>query len=213
MLFLSLLFSASNSDALSAMLNHDGWTDMGSSEESYGTVSARHKPLDGLDCLEAQATTSLDADIMKAVILDIEGNSDWSSADLTLSEVLGAKNGRIDYVQVLDVPSPMSDRMWVLRANVKTDAHGWHFIWQRIEGEEYERVAEVRAANPDAVEISSNVGAWSLLPGEDGETVARFRSCNDVGGNIPKWAGEKAARALLPNNIKDLFVEAEKRGG
>ena len=85
--------------------------------------------------------------------------------------------------------------------------------WERIDGGDYPRVAEVRDAHPDAVEILTNVGGWSLLPADDGQTTARFRSCNSVGGNIPRWAGEKAARAMLPNNIADLFREAEKRGG
>lgn len=213
MMLFSLLFSVGNADALKAMLSDDGWDDLGASEEAFGTVSVRHKPLDGLDCLEARADTSLDVGVMKQVVLDIAGNKDWSSADLILSEVLGSGNGRIDYIQVLNVPAPLDDRLWVLRGQVQTDAEGWHFVWQRIDGGDYPRVAEVRDAHPDAVEILTNVGGWSLLPADDGQTTARFRSCNSVGGNIPRWAGEKAARAMLPNNIADLFREAEKRGG
>ncbi len=213
MLLLPLLWTITNDDALKAMLGDDGWLDVGTSEQSFGTVTSRHKPLDGLDCLEARATTSLSEEVMKEVILDIEGNLDWSSADLVVSEVLGRKNGAVDYVQVLDIPAPMSDRYWVLRGHVKTDAEGWHFIWQRIEGGDYPRVAELLTPYDDLVEIATNVGSWTLSPTDDGQTQARFRSCNDVGGNIPRWAGEKAARALLPNNITDLFDETAKRGG
>ena len=213
MVLLSLLFAVGNPEALNAMLQDDGWDRLGSRDEAFGTVSIRHKPLDGLDCLEARADTSLDAEVMKQVILDIAGNTDWSSADLLLSEVLGSQNGRIDYIQVLDIPAPLDDRLWVLQGQVQTNAEGWHFVWHRIDGGDYDRVSEVRQAHPDAVEILTNVGAWSLLPADDGQTTARFRSCNSVGGNIPRWAGEKAARAMLPNNITDLFRETEKRGG
>jgi len=211
MLFLPLLFSISNGDALKSMLIEDGWVDMGTSQRDFGTVHSRHKPLDGLDCLEAQATTSLPLKALKEVILDIEGNVNWSSADLLVSEVLSQGNGRIDYVQVLNVPAPFSDRLWVLSGQVTTNAAGWHFVWQRIPGEGYDRVTELHSEYPDAVEISSNVGSWSLLPIENGQHVARFRSCNDAGGNIPRWAGEQTARLMLPTNIVDLFREAEKR--
>jgi hypothetical protein len=41
----------------------------------------------------------------------------------------------------------------------------------------------------------------------------RFRSCTDVGGSIPTWAGEAAAKTMLPNNVEDLVREAVRRGG
>ena len=203
-----------NDEIAAAIAEESGWEDVGSSQEpGVGTVRARHLNVDGVDCLEASAVTSISEETLKEVILDIKGNIDWSSADLAESTVLTQKTSRIDYLQVLKLPTPFASRYWFLRGEVEESSAGWEFAWQRLDGpstypEAYAGL--IKRYGEDAVEITINVGSWALLPHEEG-TTARFRSCTNVGGSVPKWAGEKAARIMLPNNIVDLIVEAEKR--
>jgi hypothetical protein len=211
------LATPSNADIAEAIADDAGWEDVGSSDEpGVGAVTARHMNVDGVDCLEASAVTALPVDTLQEVILDIRGNIDWSSAELAESSVLSEKAGRIDYLQVLKLPAPFASRYWFLRGEVTSGAEGadsWSFAWQRLDGpssypEAY--AGMVKRYGEDMVEVGINVGSWALLPAEDG-TTARFRSCTNVGGSVPRWAGEKAARIMLPNNIVDLVVEAERR--
>lgn len=204
-----------NADIAEAIAEESGWEDVGTSKEAgIGEVRARHMNVDGVDCLEASAVTALPVETLQEVILDIRGNTEWSSAELAESSVLAEKTGRIDYLQVLKLPAPFAGRYWFLRGEVSAgEAGAWSFAWQRLDGvasypEAY--AGMIKRYGEDMVEVGVNVGSWALLPSEAG-TVARFRSCTNVGGSVPRWAGEKAARIMLPNNIVDLLVEAEKR--
>ncbi|MCB9765425.1 MAG: hypothetical protein H6739_36965 [Alphaproteobacteria bacterium] len=200
-----------------AVAEPDGWVDVGSdTRDGVGPIHARHKALDGVDCLEASTVTTQPPALLREIILDIPGNLQWSSADLKRSIVLDDRDGRIDYVQVLGMPPPFSDRYWFLRGQVVegTDGPGsWSFSWARIDGAALypAQSAALKDDFNDPVEITLNVGSWALLPHAEG-TVARFRSCSDAGGAVPRWAGEKAARMMLPNNVVDLVKEAERRG-
>ena len=199
-----------NETAREALDEDAGWEDVGTMERGAITVQGRHKVIEGVDCLEASAVTTHDVETMKGIVLDIRGNTDWSSAELTRSDVLKATATEIDYVQVLDVPAPLSDRYWFLHGEVEEGDDVWHFRWSHLEGADVYPEIYQEVATGDLVEVDVNVGSWALLPTEGG-TLARFRSCTNVGGSVPAWAGEKAARMMLPNNIEDLFREAEKR--
>lgn len=213
-MILALLgLSASAGELGAALEDPAGWEVMQDEQHpQWGRVIARHKTIEGVDCLEISGTTAIPAPAMKALILDIPGNLEWSSADLLASEVLRSDAAGFDYFQHLDVPAPFADRYWFLRGQVREGAEGpgsWAFHWERVDGSSAypERVAALLAAYPGAAEVGVNTGSWALIP-EGERTRARFRSCTDVGGNIPRWAGEKAARLLLPNNLRDLFQAA-----
>ncbi|MCB9742458.1 MAG: hypothetical protein H6740_07660 [Alphaproteobacteria bacterium] len=216
MMGLLLLLMMTPAEVERAAAAPSGWLDVGSdTREGVGPITARHKPLEGVDCLEASVVTAQDPALLKEIILDVAGNVDWSSADLLYSRELVRQPERIDYVQVLDLPLPLSDRYWFLRGVVSEGAEGpgsWAFSWRAIDAPTLypEALAKVQADYGEPVLVSLNVGSWALLP-VDGGTLARFRSCSDSGGSIPRWAGEKAARLMLPNNIVDLVKEAEKR--
>ena len=199
-----------NEAAKAALADETGWIDVGSTQESVGTVSARHKPIDGVDCLEASAVVTVPVDTLKEVVLDIPGNIEWSSADLLHSIVLKEEGTTLDYVQVIDIPSPFGDRYWFLHGTVTDTPEIWEFGWEWVDGAKEYPDAYAKYVSEELVEVDVNVGSWAFVEA-DGSTTARFRSCTNVGGSVPKWAGEKAARVLLPNNIVDLVIEGEKR--
>ena len=200
-------------EAQAAIRSDAGWEDVGtSSRGGFDNITGRHKALDGVDCLEASAPTDLPAPLLKTIILDIESNLQWSSADLTVSTVLSRQGPRQDYLQVLNLPAPFSDRYWFLRGTESESGGVWMFSWERIDALSVwpEAHAALVASRPEAVEVGINVGNWALIEGADGLT-ARFRSCTDVGGSVPRWAGERAARLMLPNNIVDLLSEGARQ--
>lgn len=201
-------------DARAAIQTDAGWVDVGSGDrDGIGPIRVRHLELSGVDCLEASTSTDLPVDIMRAVVLDIRGNTEWSSADLRSSVVLANAGGQIDYVQVAGVPTPFADRYWFLRGQVAEAGQRWTFAWERIDGQALypQQHAQTLAANKGAVEVDVNVGSWSFAPVDAGQTEVRFRSCTNIGGSVPRWVGERAARMMLPNNIVDLIKETRRR--
>ena len=200
-----------NEEASKAIRSDSGWTDMGAVSRGGLDISVRHRKLGEVDCLEASTVSDLPVETMKAVVLDIRANPEWSSADVKSSKVLSEAGGKIDYVQVLGMPRPFSDRYWFLRGQVE-QGNGWSFAWSPLDGATTyaSEHSSLLAQNPDAVEITVNVGSWSFVPADGGHLV-RFRSCTNAGGSVPQWAGERAARAMLPNNIVDLVAATKKR--
>ncbi len=196
-----------------AMQLDANWEDVGRKDTEVGPVRLRHLVLEGVDCLEGSAVTSQPADKLLAIAVDVARNQAWTSADMTLSEVLSEDASRVHYLQVLNNPPPISDRYWYLEGRVVPEGTGQAFRWDRLDGASvYPSRHRTLASNHDgAVEVAFNLGSWAFLPGPGGETVARFRTCSDAGGRIPKWAGEAAAKAMLPNNLVDLITYAEGR--
>ncbi len=210
MLLLIALSHASPPPAtVRAAMQHDSnWSDEGTKDTDVGPVRIRHLNLAGVDCLEGSATTRVPADALLAVAVDVANNPAWTSADLVLSEALSQDSNRVHYLQVLNNPPPISDRYWYLEGRVVPEDGGQAFRWDRLDGaERYPQRHEKLAANHDgAVEVAFNLGSWAFLPLPDGQTLARFRTCSDAGGRIPRWAGEAAAKAMLPNNLVDLIT-------
>lgn len=209
----SVSWSGGSTTAAAAIQSEHGWEDVGTFDRGgIDNIVGRHKALDGLDCLEASASTTLPAALLKELITDIPSNLQWSSADLVASVVLDHHDGGLDYYQVLNLPLPLADRFWFLRGTVSESGPVWLFSWERIDADEAwaaER-SSLLVEYPGAIEIGVNVGSWALIEAPF-ERVVRFRSCTDVGGSVPRWAGEKAARLMLPNNIVDLLQEGQRR--
>lgn len=207
-----LAWAGPNDDARAVVHSDAGWTDLGSvSRGGVEAISLRQQSSNGVDCLEASTVTTLPVETMKAIVLDIRSNPQWSSADLVSSDVLSESNGRIDYVQVLGMPRPFSPRYWFLRGQVSTGST-WTFAWERLDGGQHypDALAAIQQNHTDAVEVTVNVGSWAFQS-VSGGTLMRFRSCTNAGGAVPRWAGERAAQAMLPNNIVDLVNATKQR--
>ena len=199
--------------ATAALQSESGWEDVGTFRRGgIDNIAGRHKALAGMDCVEARASTAQPAAVLQEIITDIPGNLQWSSADLLASVVLAHGADGMDYYQVLNLPPPLADRFWFLRGTVSQSGEAWQFTWTRISAQDTWPAAHdaLLTAHPGAVELAVNVGSWVITEAPP-ERIVRFRSCTDVGGSVPRWAGEKAARLMLPNNIVDLLQEAQRR--
>lgn len=193
-----------------AMQLETNWEDMGTRSTEVGPVRLRHLMLEGVDCLEGSATTGLSPEALMKVATNVEDNLAWTSSDMTLSEALHRDGQRVQYLQVLNNPPPISDRYWYLEGHVQTEGGVHAFAWDKLDGATAfpERHRTLLAEHSGAVEVAYNLGSWAFLPQPDGRTLARFRSCTDAGGRVPRWAGEAAAKALTPNNLVDLITYA-----
>jgi hypothetical protein len=189
-----------------------GWSDVGRKTiDGVGEIVIRHKVIQGQDCLEGAGTApAVDADRLLAVAGDIPAQPSWSTWDLKRSVRLSAGASGFDYYQVLDNPFPVNDRYWFLHGDVVRRGEDRVFAWEALDPTKYpDARAQVLRDFPDAVETRLNVGDWTFTPTPGGARV-RYRICTDVGGSIPTWAGEFAARTTLPTNIADIVKASRK---
>jgi hypothetical protein len=191
-----------------------GWAAVGSrTADGVGDVALRHKRIGEVDCLEGQSQADVPAATLLAVASDVPAATQWSSWDVTMSEVLGRSGSATDYFQVLDNPSPVADRYWFLRgwAETKGAVHVWR--WEHIDPTTYPAaLARVLVSSSGALGTTVNVGEW-MFTEQSGSTEVRYRLCTDVGGSIPRWVGEYAATRTLPTNVADLVKEGRRRSG
>jgi hypothetical protein len=61
------------------------------------------------------------------------------------------------------------------------------------------------------VRIPHNEGVWHALKGPDGATIVHFRAYIDPGGWIPKWLADLGNRTAVPDEIKAVLKESERR--
>ncbi len=189
-----------------------GWAEVGrKSVEGAGEIVIRHKKILGQDCLEGSTDADADADLLLSAAADIPHQPSWSSWDVKDSVKLSSGSAGFDYYQVLDNPFPINDRYWFVRSSIRRAGEDRVFAWEALDPAAYpEQRAHVLALYPDAVETRINVGDWTFTP-RGGTTHVRYRICTDVGGNVPGWAGEFAARTTLPTNVADIIKEVRRR--
>lgn len=209
-----LAFATDYKPYWSALDDGSGWESLGTKQtDELGAVSIRHKVIQGQDCLEGSGDTTASATTLLSFAADIPRQPTWSTASVTTSANLTSPGDSFDYYQVLDLPRPLSDRYWFLHATIQRSASALVFRWEALDpAERYPEVqAAILAKEPAAVQTKINVGDWTFTT-KAGGTHIRYRICTDVGGAIPGWAGEYAARSTLPNNLADIVRAALKHG-
>ena len=163
------------------------------------------------------ATTPVSSSTLIAVATDVPSAVRWSTAGLTKSELLGKSGNNIDYWQYLDVPgwTMSADRFWFVRSSVNTDpADAWE-KWDMLDagGSYAAKYAEVKAAYPDAIEPTVNIGEWRFKPDGAGATAVQYLVCTNPGGSIPASIQSAAEQRTLPDTVADLIREGRKRAG
>lgn len=214
LLWISMAMAMDYAPWRTALADEAGWEVVGTKNVAeVGDVLIRHKVIQGHDCLEGSTSATLPADALLAAASDIPTQPAWSSWAVKASVKLSGGGTGFDYYQLLDNPFPINDRYWFVRATVVSSGPDRRFQWEAIDPAKYpEALASVLAAYPDAVMTGVNVGDWTFTPAGS-STKIRYRICTDVGGKIPDWAGEYAARTTLPTNLADLVKEVRRRLG
>ena len=203
-------FAASTADLQAALASPSGWAAVTTTtERGVGPITVRHKPAGGMDCLEGAVDAAAPLERLLSTARDIDGSAKWSSFKLPYSKAL-TRGGSFDYLQVLDNPSPVDDRYWLLRGTATQAADSARFTWVDIpEDAQPAAIAEVRSRYPSAVPSGRNVGGWIFERTSTGTRV-RYQICSEAGGNIPAWVGKLAAQKALPTTMADLVLQASR---
>ncbi|MFZ5480009.1 MAG: hypothetical protein ACOZNI_24805 [Myxococcota bacterium] len=205
---------AADPDALRRGLEDPaGWAEIDRKQvDDVGEIVVRHKEVLGESCLEGSTTVALDADALLAAATAVEDQPRWSSWKLPAAKKLAGTATAFDYYQLLDNPAPIADRYWFVHARVGVEGSDRVFRWDQLDAAaKYPaEAAALQARFPEAVPTRTNLGDWTFTPSPAGTRV-RYRICTDAGGNVPRWAGEIAARNTLPGNVADIVREVRRR--
>jgi hypothetical protein len=153
-------------------------------------------------------------DLDVVVLADVEGARSWSSAGISEAKLLSKSVNKLEYYQYLDVPSwtMSSDRFWFLQSTLESGAERAALRWSPLVngGAHAAYYAEVKAAHPDAIEPTANVGSWVFERQSDGTHVT-YSVCTLPGGSIPTMVQNAATRKTLPDTVGDAVRAARKR--
>jgi hypothetical protein len=96
-------------------------------------------------------------------------------------------DGSVVSFQRLDLPVPIGDRFYRIRARAAVEGSGrgrvWRTRWSYI---------------PGSGNVADHHGSWSLVELSPGRTLATCRLYTDPGGAVPAWAMDRATRKSLP---------------
>jgi hypothetical protein len=198
-----------------AQMDSASWSQVTTaSHADAGTVTIWSASVGGIDCFRGTAVTEVGPDKLLSVVADVEGARTWSSAGISEAKLLSKSGNKLEYYQYLDVPSwtMSSDRFWFLQSTLESGAERAALQWSPLVngGAHAAYYAEVKAAHPDAVEPSANVGSWVFERRSDGTHVT-YSVCTLPGGSIPTMVQNAATRKTLPDTVGDAVRAARKR--
>jgi len=196
------------------LLDETGWEDIDTeTQRGVGSIAISHKVIGGIDCLTGKAHTDVPTQALIEVATDIANTPAWSSWDVPTSTLLSESNQTLRYYQLLDNPFPVRDRYWFLEGTTLSDPNTGvvEFRWNHIDPALYPAEhAEVLSRYDKAILTTTNIGRWLFTPSHEGVSVT-YQLCTDIGGAIPQWAREFAAKKSLPTNIGDLVRAGRQR--
>lgn len=185
------------------------------SHADAGEITISRATVDGVECYRGSAKTDVTPSKLLAVVADIEGAKQWSSAGITEAKLLAKTGNELAYYQYLDVPgwTMSADRYWFLTSTVSDSAERASLRWSRLpeDGGAFADVYQkFKADHPDAVEPPVNIGSWQFTSSA-GTVAIEYAICTQPGGSIPQAIQNAATRKTLPNTVGDVVREARRR--
>lgn len=124
---------------------------------------------------------------------------------------------------LLDVPSPFTDRQWVVRSwnnhalATSTGGTHWEHPWRRVPSDMAQLKARAAAGDigpvtPEmvdkAIEVPANRGAFMAISLPSGQSLFGYHATFQVGGGIPDWAVTQWALSGLEKAFRDYEKRA-----
>ena len=193
-----------------------GWT----VERTDDRVQISRKTMPDTGLIAWQGSTVLDPGLTAEQFLDVLTDTRFHatmSEDMVASVPVRSEQGATLYYQVLDLPTPLSDRYWVAYARTTPDhpVAGTYFRqWSTAAPDRAKDVrSDLSARYPRAVEVTHTHGQWVVEPQPDGSLKVTIRSVIDPAGNIPaRLAGGISGRGMA-ENIRRMERAARARHG
>ena len=193
------------------LYDSSGWSHSHTVDTDVGNIYVYKKEVGSLPCFQGKVATKIEPKILIEIAADAESAIEWSSADLTEAKELSRTKSYVEYYQYLDIPI-FSDRYWFARGYFETDGKTLLFHWNKLDqgGEHPEFYKEIQEKYPSAEETLINIGGWVFTP-EEGMTTIQYLICTHPGGSVPTMFQSVGTEQTLPNNLRDIIIEAKRR--
>jgi len=117
--------------------------------------------------------------------------TDWAHAEewmpfVERSDAAPQPDGSVVSFQALDLPAPLGDRHYKIRARAGVASRKtrvWRTRWSYV---------------PGSGNVEDHRGSWELTAFGDGRTLATCRLYTDPGGAVAAWMMDRATRKSLP---------------
>jgi hypothetical protein len=185
------------------------------SHKDAGDVVISRATVDGVECWRGSAVSDVAPPKLLSVVSDVEGAPRWSTAGVSEARLLARDGNRIEYFQYLDVPAwtLSADRFWFLSSLIEQSPTRASLKWSPLGeggGAHASAWQELKAAHPEAIEPTVNVGSW-VFEGSGAAVQVVYSICTLPGGSIPAGLQSAATRRTLPDTVGDVIREARRR--
>jgi hypothetical protein len=117
--------------------------------------------------------------------------TDWAHAEewmpfVERSDATPQADGSVVSFQALDLPAPLGDRHYKIRARAgitEGKSRVWRTRWSYV---------------PGSGNVEDHRGSWELTAFGNGRTLAICHLYTDPGGSVPAWMMDRATRKSLP---------------
>jgi hypothetical protein len=134
-----------------------------------------------IHALKVESTFEVPASRLIAVILDIEGATDWLYSTKSCTTLKTVSPSEVYYYSEVRFPWPVSNRDFIAHLKVLQDA-GTKTIHVHAEN-----VSEMVPEKKGIVRITQSVGEWTIQPEGKDRIYVQYELQVDPAGSLPAW--------------------------
>lgn len=134
-----------------------------------------------IHALKVESTFDVPASRLIAVILDIEGATEWLYSTKSCTTLKTVSPSEVYYYSEVRFPWPVSNRDFIAHLKVSQDA-GTKTIHVHAEN-----VSEMVPEKKGIVRITQSVGEWTIQPEGKDKVYVQYELRVDPAGSLPAW--------------------------
>jgi len=134
-----------------------------------------------IHALKVESTFDVPASRLIAVILDIEGATEWLYSTKSCTTLKTVSPSEVYYYSEVRFPWPVSNRDFIAHLKVSQDA-GTKTIHVHAEN-----VSEMVPEKKGIVRITQSVGEWTIQPEGKDKIYVQYELRVDPAGSLPAW--------------------------
>ncbi|NCI47872.1 START domain-containing protein [Sediminibacterium soli] len=144
-------------------------------------VYAREVPGSRIHALKVESTFDVPASRLVAVILDIEGATDWLYSTKSCIPVKTMSAADVYYYSEIKFPWPVANRDFVAHLTISQDAS------TKTIHAHAENVSDMVPEKKGIVRVTQSIGNWTIQPLNSNQAYVQYELQVDPAGALPAW--------------------------
>lgn len=162
-------------------------------------VFTRENPGKPLKSFRGVTTIAAPAELLLEILRNAEGLKEWLH-DIRESKSLERGQDAFAYYTIFDSPWPVSDRLFVVRGQVKRQTAGKIQVEQRID-------PKLAPDLEGGVRVVEAHFTWTLVPQGQNRTEVTYQGYTDPAGDIPNWLANSAVVDSPFHSLRNLKAQ------